>query len=273
MKIVDAFIFYNELDMLEYRLNVLDPHVDYFVLVEATRTHVGNEKHLFYEENKSRYAKFAHKIIHIIDDQLIANPKVNPNGKYDDEVWSNENHQRNYIHEGIKQLVLEPTDLIMISDVDEIPNMVSIKEFIQNKSIDYVNLEQDMYYYNLLCKTTDKWYLAKIVSFKCYTEVFKNIIQPYRTPYSSSITIPKAGWHLSYFGDAQFIKNKIINFTHQEFNDHFYTNIENINDKIKNNADLFERAHVTWISIPIEDNNNLPPLYKTYLSKFTIQTL
>ena len=68
-RIIDCFIFYNELDMLEYRLNVLNDVVDLFILVEATHTFVGNSKQLYYQENKERYQKFHNKIIHIIVDR------------------------------------------------------------------------------------------------------------------------------------------------------------------------------------------------------------
>jgi hypothetical protein len=52
MKIIDCFTFYNELDLLNYRLNILNNVVDYFIIVESTHTHVGKEKNLIYEENK-----------------------------------------------------------------------------------------------------------------------------------------------------------------------------------------------------------------------------
>ncbi|HXP48954.1 MAG TPA: hypothetical protein VN922_03315, partial [Bacteroidia bacterium] len=66
--VYDCFTFFNELDILEIRLNVLDKVVDKFVLVEATRTHQGKEKPLYYNENKTRYVAFADRIIHIIID-------------------------------------------------------------------------------------------------------------------------------------------------------------------------------------------------------------
>ncbi len=62
----DVFRFFNELDLLELRLNILDAHVDYFVLVEATKTFSGLDKPLYYQENKERFAKWNHKIIHHI---------------------------------------------------------------------------------------------------------------------------------------------------------------------------------------------------------------
>ena len=70
MQIADCFIFYNELKMLDYRLHVLNHVVDYFILVEATHTHVGNPKPLFFQENKELFAPYLHKIIHIVVDDF-----------------------------------------------------------------------------------------------------------------------------------------------------------------------------------------------------------
>jgi len=64
-KIYDCFCFFNELDLLELRFNILDPYVDYFVLSEASVTHTGQPKPYYYEENKKRFAKWEHKIIHL----------------------------------------------------------------------------------------------------------------------------------------------------------------------------------------------------------------
>ena len=66
MKVVDAFPFFNELDLLEIRLNLLDPYVDCFILSEATKTFSGLDKPLYYNENKERFEKFNNKIIHNI---------------------------------------------------------------------------------------------------------------------------------------------------------------------------------------------------------------
>ena len=65
MKIIDCFIFYNELDLLTYRLNLLNNIVDYFIIVESTHTFIGKEKICFFSENKHLFENFTNKIIHI----------------------------------------------------------------------------------------------------------------------------------------------------------------------------------------------------------------
>ena len=65
----DVFIFYNELDLLEIRLNILYNHVDFFIIVESNRTFTGKNKPLYYKENKDRFIKFHDKILyHVVDD-------------------------------------------------------------------------------------------------------------------------------------------------------------------------------------------------------------
>ena len=122
MKIVDCFIFYNELDMLAYRLNVLSHIVDRFVLVESRHTHTGKEKECTYDLNKNTplLAQFREKIVHIIVDDF---PFKYPNIDYTkDEQWANEQFQRNCIERGLSQLQLAKDDVFTITDLDEIPD-------------------------------------------------------------------------------------------------------------------------------------------------------
>jgi beta-1,4-mannosyl-glycoprotein beta-1,4-N-acetylglucosaminyltransferase len=79
--------------------------------------------------------------------------------------------------------------------------------------------------------------------------------------------ILNGGWHLSYFGDANFIKNKIENFSHQELNTNNFTDLVKINEKINNCVDLYDR-NIEIKKINIEDNNYLPIEYNIYLTKF-----
>jgi beta-1,4-mannosyl-glycoprotein beta-1,4-N-acetylglucosaminyltransferase len=93
MKIIDCFTFYNELDLLTYRINLLYNIVDYFIIVESTHTHVGKEKILYFNENKHLFDKFTDKIIHIIVDDF---PYKYPNVNIDNnDAWCNEEYQRN----------------------------------------------------------------------------------------------------------------------------------------------------------------------------------
>ena len=139
MKVYDCFTFFNELDLLEIRLNELNDVVDYFVLVESKHTFVGKEKPLFYNENKHLFEKFHNKIIHIIVEDM---PYVYPNINFDNkEQWENEEFQRNQMKRGIDKLKLNNEDILTITDVDEIPNPNTLEK-IKKREIKTVEKER-----------------------------------------------------------------------------------------------------------------------------------
>jgi len=263
-KIIDCFTFYNEFDLLDYRLNILDKHVDYFILVESTHTFVGKEKPLLYNENKELFKKFNHKIIHIIVDDF---PHKFPNINFEkEEQWVNENFQRNCISRGLDKINLNDEDIITITDLDEIPNPKLLNEIKENKvNIDTAIIEMDFYYYNLNSKMDHQWHYSKITSYKNYIKLGLSLEQIRQN--MSFEVIKNAGWHLSYFMDENLIKNKIINFAHQEYNNDNFININKIKERINNHRDLFDRP-IEVTNIDIKDNDNLPPYYDIYLQKF-----
>lgn len=109
-RVFDCFPFFNELDVLEIRLAELDALVDHFVIVEATRTHTGKPKPLYFADNRRRYERFDHKIIHVVVDDLPCEPSNH---------WGREIFQRQAIVRGLGQA--RPDDRIITSDCDEIP--------------------------------------------------------------------------------------------------------------------------------------------------------
>jgi len=267
MKIIDCFIFYNELNMLLYRLDILNEFVDFFILVEAKYTHSGKEKTLYYNDNKHLFEKYNNKIIHIVLDDF---PYKYPAIDYSkNQQWDNEHFQRNAIKYGIDKLEINKTDILIISDLDEIPDTELLKK-IKNGLLlinNIYSLEQDFYYYNLNTKMGKTWILSKIMNFDTYLNL--NIsCQDLRHLNCSSIQ--KGGWHLSYFGDKYFIQNKIIHFGHQEFNNNTFTDLDKIEYKINNQIDLYSRNNEIIIKIPIKDNTYLPPDYNNRLTEFIL---
>ena len=152
--IIDCFPFFNELDVLELRLNILDEVVDKFILVEASKTQTKLDKPFYFEENKNRYSKFLDKIIHVkIEDY----PK--------EDGWAMENFQRNCIQLGLEKLNLTINDIIAISDVDEIWDPLVIKN-LDNLLDQYkflsVGMNYFVFYLNLI--TVDKKWIGTIFS-------------------------------------------------------------------------------------------------------------
>lgn len=272
MKIIDCFPFYNELELLKYRLQVLYDYVDYFVLVESTHTYAGHPTKLYYEENKHMFEPFASKIIHVIVNDM---PYIYPNINYNSgQQWENEVHPRNCITRGLSQIELNENDIIISTDLDEICNPTVLTK-IRNETLTlnrdiYYILEQDLYYYNLNSKFSETWKHSKIFTYGYFINSSRTL-SDIRTSHGvhSHNVITCGGWHLSYFGDKYFIQNKIQQFAHQEFNNDNCTNINNIEKRMNAQSDVYGRNYEI-LKIPINENTNLPPRCRELLSKYIL---
>lgn len=137
-RIFDCFVFFNELDILEIRLNTLDKLVDYFVLVESTHTFTGQEKPLFYAENKERFAAFNDRIIHVVVDDMPDDAET---------TFVREGLQRSAIGRGLKDA--NPLDLVMVSDVDEIPKPGALRDAMATAAGKITYFEGVYYHFRL----------------------------------------------------------------------------------------------------------------------------
>jgi len=266
MKIIDGFIFYNELELLSYRFKILNDVVDYFVIVESTHTFVGKEKPLFYKENHDRYAEYHHKIIHIIVDNM---PYIYPNINIGvGQQWKNEVAQRDAIAAGFAKIKgLDPADILIITDLDEIPDPHSLALVKSGEiPVDLSILHMDLYYYNLHVRYTEKCNWPKILSYKKFVEL--DMTCSMIRGITECAVIANGGWHLSYFGDYEFMKNKIESFSHQEFNHNEFTDISKIEERVNKGVDLYSRSYVSFHHIPIRENTYLPVEYDKYLTKY-----
>jgi len=249
MKIIDCFTFYNELELLDYRLNILKDIVDYFIIVEATLTHVGKPKKMYFDPE--RYPGI--NIIYVVVDDLPYNENTIDISK--EQQWKNEKHQRNCIERGLKKLQLSPDDILVFSDLDEIPDPRTLKMLKGYPMNEIYCLGQDLYYCNLKNLTKDTWYYAKVMKFKEYFKENKSIDD---IRFKKCWEVYNGGWHLSYFGSPQHIANKIKNFVHQEFNTPEFTDESRILSRIENSVDLFDRPE-----IKMGNDRYLP--YKSYI--------
>jgi beta-1,4-mannosyl-glycoprotein beta-1,4-N-acetylglucosaminyltransferase len=261
--LIDSFMFYNELDILYYRLNVLYNVVDYFVIVEATLTHAGKPKQLYYNENKERFSKFADKIIHVVVDDLYPNVNTDTNN----ETFKNENYHRNCIDKGILQIEkikpLSNDDIILISDADEIPDPTTIQYFYGRLKHSILSLKQDLYYYNLHTLSEVPWYSAKALTFSMYKMLGRS---PQNCRMWGGQPITNGGWHLSYFGDSKFIQNKIQSFAEQNFNTPEITNLDNIQKHLENGDDVYGRSEHKLLKVV--NQSYIPPKAEEYLKKY-----
>jgi len=260
-------MFYNELEILKIRLKELYDVVDYFIIVEATGTHNSNKsKPLYYVENKHLFSDYQDKIIHIVTDYNENYDFAKHIPTYLNEHWFRENYQRECIKIGLNKLNVEPNDIIILSDADEIPKKSLIKDIKQgNITLDtrtIYALELTLYYYDIEHTTHRKWYHSKIFNadiiknFKLLTDI--RLITNYHTLYN-------AGFHLSYFGDVNFIKTKVESFAESVEYTNEGKSLEHL-EKCYNNSILhFNNEKLKYI--PLKINKNIPEYYKDLKSE------
>lgn len=247
MKFYDCFTFFNELDILEVRLEYLYNHVDFFVIVESDHTHTAKPKEFIFEDNKNRFQKYLDKIIYIKQKAILKDSFSDFAKEYSpkDEYWKLENDQRNSISRGLSEA--KPNDIIMISDVDEIPNVEKVNRLnrilLFNKKVTF-NQQLHLYYVNCLAKGKEQKWNGTVAC------KLKNIqaIQSLRNGRHYYKQIKNGGWHLSYLGGIDSIIQKIESFAHTELNQDRYKVKDRIMLKIKNGTDIYDReGHYTEI--------------------------
>lgn len=248
--VYEGFTFFNELELLELRLNELDRVVDRFVLVESTRTFQGADKPLYYLENKERFSAFGDKIIHIVVDDFPqgANP------------WALEAYQRNCIARGLVDC--EPDDTILISDLDHIVRAEILEECKDYHGPGNISLVLWYFYYylNYRCITNDETAASRLLKFRNFTEanaIFRS--QP-------ELIIDDAGWHFSYMGGVERIISKIEAFSHAEFNNAVFKDAALIRRLIDAGLDLFGRANYRFETVEIDES--FPRYLRENLDRF-----
>ena len=240
--IIDCCTFLNELDMLEARLEYLNNHVDYFVVVESNYTFNGNEKPYHIQLNMERFEKYG--------DRFIYYPLRVSTAGYDftkleeRNQWAMERQQRNAMADPLDRF--EPDDIVIFGDLDEIPNRNTINaaaEAIRNGER-IIAFEQDFFYFNFDQLNAAKWPGTLISSVQQVRAFTPQLFRDNRYTYPR---IGGGGWHLSYWGSPYQIQYKIDNFSHQEVNLPHFNNVDNIAASIAERKDLYNRPEEVWL--------------------------
>lgn len=280
-KIYDCFIFFNELELLELRLNILDSYVDYFVICEASVTHSGTPKKFFFEDNKDMFSKFLHKIIHIkitdipTDFNNLITPDITADGKCVEDIHNfirntklfNVNDSTHYGYgrdffqkESLRRGLIDcnDDDIIILSDCDEIPNpkiIENIDTFIDNEI--FFTFNQNEYYYYLNLSKGYNWKGSRLGLYKNLKNYSFNELRA-----QNNADIPNGGWHFSYMGGSERVKTKIQSYSHMEMN--IPSIINNIDDNINKNNDPLFRGQLTQVEI----DNTYPKYLLDNLDKY-----
>jgi len=256
MKIFDCFMYFDDEIVLDLRLNTLDRYVDYFVIVESTFTHRGDKRNLKF--NHKKFEKFRDKIIYLTFDKepngievIYENDSENEkSAKYILNAAKRENGQRNYVINGLQKA--DPEDLIMISDVDEIPNLENIE--IKNIKEKILMFQQDMFYYKFDLKLPDMiWSGTKAcrkkdllnpqwlrnIKDKKYS-LFRLDIIFSKIKYNSIKFIQDGGWHFSNIKSPEEIEHKLKSYLHHREFDEQPLTTNQIDKIIKNKQAIYD---------------------------------
>ena len=256
MKIVDCFMYYDEDNLLDLRLNILNKYVDKFIIVESKFTHSGNLKNKNFDiEN---FKEFKNKIdYYFIENEPLNLKKIDKNDTL--EVKNNkrifngllrDNFQRENLNQGIKKLNDE--DFIMISDLDEIPNLENIS--LKNLKKKILVFEQKMFYYKLnLLYPRLKWFGSKICQKKILVSpqwlrnikakkypIFRLDILFNEKKFNDIKLIKKGGWHFTNLKSPEEIHHKYKSYCHHREYELSGMNVEKIREIIKSKHTLYD---------------------------------
>ena len=293
-KIYDGFLFFNELDLLEIRLNTLNDVVDYFILVESSVTHSGESKSFIFENNKEKFSQFLDKIIHIkvtdtpndftnlpefiptnFDEKCIYDAyqyiKMTDNfNRFTQPYYGRDFYQKECIKRGMFSCA--DNDIIILSDIDEIPNpeiLSRLNEFYSDDDMYTFNQTMYCYYFNLLCeshidnsshpyKVDSNWKGSRMSSFKNIKNYSFNLLRA-----QDNIDIINGGWHFSYMGGEERVKEKIKASSAIDWNNDYVIN--NITTKLNNEQDVINRGDKL---IKVEIDESYPEYFIKNLNKF-----
>ena len=256
MKIFDCFMYFDEEIVLDLRLNTLNDYVDYFVIIESSFTHKGDKRELKF--NQEKFSKFKDKIIYLIYDQepkeikLIKDNDTEyvKSGKYIFNAIFRENGQRNFINEGLK--IAKDDDLILISDVDEIPNLKNVNFKMIKEKLIFFN--QEMFYYKFNLKLPNyNWVGTK----SCRKKYLKSPqwlrnIKDRRYPfyrfdiflsnnkYSNIKFINEGGWHFTNIKSPEEIRHKLKSYLHHREFDVNPLSVNEIDGLIKSQQAIYD---------------------------------
>jgi len=260
MKIYDCFMFFDEEMLLDLRLNIMDKYVDKFVITEATYMHSGKPKKLLFDINN--FSKFKDKIIYnIVDDQPPNietiyddnNDEVDTRGqKLVRNSIRREHYQREMAQKSLNKA--DPDDLILINDVDEIPNLkdVNLKK-IKEKIIIF---KQKIFFYkfNLLYEGMS-WYGSRacrkknFISPQWLRDTKHKKYPPWRldiflskTKYSSIYYVKNGGWHFTNIKSPEEIEKKFSNFLHHQDFEYSGLNLNDIKKMVENKKILYDHS-------------------------------
>lgn len=253
--IIDAFTLFNEIDLLEFRLKYLNNTVDYHIICESNLTHSGLPKPYYLDEAWHRFSKWRNKIIYLQIEQSTEGLSFDKVKSYtpSNGSWILEQQQRSSLI--LAQDSVSDNDMILVGDLDEFPEESILSEL---KSMGIQNIQspasfsQLFHYYYMNCQNTGferQWNGTILATGKQFKDFGPQELRNNRNNYPR---FKDAGYHFSYLGGIDKIKQKLEAFAHTEFNRPDITSDENIIRSIEKGEDIFSRPGVTYKFVDLD---------------------
>ena len=273
--IYDCIPFFNELDILKLRMQILSPYVDRFVLEESTVTFSGEPKEMVFDRNRKMFAEFADKIVYVaVEDSPMEGVTTHERDKY----------QKNQLIRGMGDC--KPDDIVIFGDVDEIPNPETLQSLLQNfDSSKIYHLAQRMFYCflnmeevsgNLLSITGEfpevkhrQWLGTKVCSFASLPKEGIVYLREVSPADARSVRVADGGWHFGYMGGdgerdvAKRIGAKVQAAAHQEYNNRHY--LKEAVDRLMCGEDIFGRD-AKFVRVDIDES--FPAYLRTHREEY-----
>lgn len=273
--IYDCFQFFNELDILKLRLNIMKDIADYFVISESVVTFSGDSKPLFYEENKDLFREFRDRIIHVVVEDT----------PMDTDAFGRDHHQKCAVARGLVNC--SPDDIVIFSDADEIPDPETLRKLLpsiedgriympaQRLFYCYLNLE-DVSGKNLsvtgefedVPESERKWLGTKICRYGMLKDRTTESLRDAESR-SIGVRVENGGWHFSYMGGTgkesveERLRYKIKSAAHQEYNTR--RSLFEASRRIRQKSDMFGREAELKV-VPVDDS--YPAYLRDHLDEY-----
>lgn len=291
-KVIECLLFFQEIDLLEIRLEYLFSEIDYFIIIEASQTFSGKKKEFILEKNFKKFSRFKKKIIYFKLDEFhnsiksIYNFNKNINNpirkkiinlikqhKYYDKShlpWILDTYHREMLHFPLSKIAND-NDIVILSDLDEIPSIEFINEYKTKNYTQICSAYQKEFNYFLNYYRNNHWIGSLIfraknnldISFNEIRQISKNI-KSAKVKHLSTF----GGYHFTSIGNINEIKNKINSWAHQEYNNKYV--MRDIEENILKGQDIFGRYSGTILKkISIYDNNYFDKKLSKIISNYS----
>ena len=241
-KIIENTLFFNELDILELRLEITSDKLDKLIIVESDATFTNVDKGYILEENWSRFKAWHKKLDYV----KLTSPRY-------DNPWHNEHWTRNQLASHWHQL--NDNDIVLLNDCDEVVRP-EIYDFLRYSEFQSYGLIHPTFYFKLN-------YVATNSHFHVWSRAYKYGFAKHHSPQylrslnlsnsDTHLNIPHAGWHWSYIGDNETVRSKIRSFSHQELNTKSVVDNVDVEATIAEHKDLYGRTGLHWSTVSIDD--------------------